>query len=352
MFLSVGVSQKEKMLFAERLSLMLKGGVSITEALEILKSEMKSRTFKKALDDILTRVLEGEDLSESIGHYPKIFSEFFRSVIKIGEESGTLEENLRRAADQLKKDYTLRKRVKGAFVYPIFVIVLALVIVFGALFFILPKVTNLFQLFEIELPLATRILITSSSFSQKYWPLILGGIILFILILRFLQNIKFIRFYSHGLILSFPFFGKVVKNLYLARFSRTFYNLFKSGIPLPKTLQICIDILPNEVYKKNLFSVKSEVEQGGKISQALRRFPRSFPLVFSGIVLAGEKSGSLEEGFLYLAEFYEKEVDSILKDLSSLLEPALLILVGIFVGFVSIAIIIPIYRFIGSLSFR
>lgn len=340
------------MLFAEHLSLMIKGGIPIADALNTLKNEARARTFKKTLDQILKRILEGESLSRAMGRHPKIFDKFYQDIVRIGEESGTLEENLKHLALKLRKDYEMQKKVRGALIYPAIILVMTLVIALTVAFFILPKITNLFQLLEIELPLATKILISTVSFFQENWLAIFFGIILIILIFQVLLRLKFIKFYLDRASLSLPLFGQIFKNLNLAFFSRTFYTLLKGGVPLIETLEISAKTQPNQVYQQNLIRVQAEVERGEKISKVLKIFPKTFPPVFSEMVLVGEKAGTLEESLLYLAEYYEKEMDSTLKNLSGILEPVLLILVGILVAFVAIAIIIPIYRFTGQLRFR
>ncbi|MFQ6049789.1 MAG: type II secretion system F family protein [Candidatus Paceibacterales bacterium] len=346
------VSQKERMFFVEHLSLMIKGGIPIAEALETLKREAKSRIFRKALNDVSERILEGESLNKSMRRHPKVFNKFFRSVVRVGEESGTLEENLRYLSSSLRSEYSLRRKILGALIYPILIILIALTVVSIIVLFILPKLLNLFQALEVQLPLATRALLNLGGFLQKYWLFILVGIFLYFLILRILQIFKFIRLYLHSRSISFPFFGQIEKNRNLAEFSRIFYTLLKSGVPILEAFDICIDTLKNEVYKKKLLLARSGVEKGEKISQGLKRFPESFPLIFSQMVLVGERTGTLEESFLYLSEFYEKEVDSAVKNISGLLEPVLLILVGLFVGFVVLAIITPIYQFTTGLRIR
>ena len=346
------VSQKEKIFFAEHLSLLIKGGIPLSEALETLANEAKSRVFRKSLADVSKKILEGQRLSQALQNYPKIFDTFFCNVVKVGEESGTLEENLRYLAQQLKSDYEIKKKVSGALIYPIIVIILALVIAFSITFFVLPKITGLFQILEIQLPLTTRILINTTSFLKRNFLFLILGIVFLILIFKILQRIKFFKFYFDSLSLSLPFFSQILKNLNLARFSRTFYTLLKSGMPILEVLDICIETHPNEVFKKNLTFVKLRVERGEKMSQGQKEFPKTFPSIFSQMVAIGEKSGTLEESFLYLANFYEGEIDSTLKNLSGILEPILLILVGAFVAFIAISIIIPIYRFVGSLRFH
>lgn len=346
------VSQKEKIFFTEHLSLMIKGGIPISEAIETLRNETKSSTFRKALDGVSKRILEGQRLSKSFELYPRIFSNFFCNVVRVGEESGTLEESLKYLAQQLKSDYEMGRRVKGALIYPIIIIIVTIIVAMAVTFFVLPKIVGLFQILEIELPIATRILIKTASFLKRNFILLIIGIILSILIFKILQRLKFFKFYFDKTSLSLPFVSQIFKNLNLARFSRTFFTLLKSGMPILEALEICANTHPNEVFKKNLFSVRLGVERGEKISQGLKESSKIFPSVFSQMVVIGERSGTLEESFLYLANFYEGEVDSVLKNLSGVLEPILLIFVGVFVAFVALAIIIPIYRFVGALRFR
>jgi type IV pilus assembly protein PilC len=343
---------KEKIFFTQHLFLMIKGGLPISEALETLKEETKSKTFKKALEDIIKRIFEGETLNQSLARHPKIFDKFFQGIVKIGEESGTLEENLQYLNSQLRSEYEIKRKIKGALIYPLIVVVLAVIIAFFVSLFILPKAMGIFQMFKFQLPLSTRILIASTSFLKKNWIFIIISIVFLVFLFQLLKRIKVFRYFFDKISLSLPVFGPVFKNVNLVQFSQSFYTLLKSGIPILETLDICIENLPNEVLKESLILAKAEVEKGGKISQGLRNSSKIFPTIFSQMVSVGEKSGALEESFLYLSQFYQEEVDSALKNISTVLEPLLLILVGLFVGFVALAIITPIFKFTGSLRFR
>lgn len=338
------------MFFVEHLSLMIKGGIPIAEALEILRKETKSWIFRRALKDVLERVLEGESLHMGLGRHPKVFDRFFRSIVRGGEEGGTLEENLKYLSSSLRAEYSLRKKIIGALIYPIIIVLIALVIVLIITFFILPRLIKLFLALKVQLPLSTKILLATGGFLQKYWILVLIVIFLYFLIMKVLKSLKFTRFYIDKRNLLFPIFGEIEKNRNLTEFSQVLSALLKSGVPILESLDICIDTLENEVYKKKLTLIRSEVERGGKISQGLKKFPEIFPLIFSQMVLVGEKTGTLEESFNYLAEFYEREVDSAVKNLSAALEPALLVLVGFFVAFVALAIITPIYQITSGLG--
>jgi len=343
---------KEKIFFTQHLFLMIKGGIPISEALETLREETKSKIFKKVLDDILRGVLEGESLNQGLARHPRIFDQFFQGVIKIGEESGSLEENLQYLNSKLRSDYEIRKKTKGALIYPTIVVVLAIAIAFFVSLFILPKAMAVFQLFKFELPLATRILINITNFLKKNWLFILIFIIFLVFLFQSLKRRKFFRYLFDKISLSLPIFGPVFKNACLIQLSQSFYTLLKSGIPILESFDICIENLPNEVLKENLLAVKKEVEKGGKISQGLKNSSKIFPPIFSQMVSVGERAGSLEDSFLYLSKFYQEETDSALKNISTILEPSLLILVGLFVGFVALAIITPIFKFTGSLKFR
>jgi type IV pilus assembly protein PilC len=341
--------QKEKMLFAEHLSLLIKGGTTLNEAVEILKEESKSRTFKKALGSISKKILEGESLNKSLARYPKIFNKFFQNVVKVGEESGTLEENLKYLSLCLKNQYSLRQKLSGALMYPIIVITLALVIVLATTLFVLPRLFSLFSVLEVQLPLSTKILLGSGAFLQKYWIFLIVIFIFLILIYKVFNYIKITRFCLHKIIFFMPFFGTTSKNSNLAEFSRVFFTLLKSGVPILEALDICNETVTNEVYKKYLKLVRTGVERGEKLNKSFKAFPKIFPSIFSQMILVGEKSGTLEESMSYLAEFYEAEADSALKNFSVILEPVLLIFVGLFVAFIALSIITPIYQFTGNL---
>lgn len=343
---------EQKMLLAENLSLMMRGGVSLAEALEIIAKETKSKIFKKAVLDILQRVLQGESLSRALAFHPKIFDRFFQNIVKVGEQSGQLEENLNYLSETIEREMEAAKKIKGAMIYPIIVVSLALIVAFGATFFVLPKFVNLFQTLNIQLPLMTKVLISFTVFVKKYW---LGIVILAPLLIfsfRLLGKIAAIGFWLDKIKLNLPILARIIKNRNLAFFSRNLYALLKSGTPIVDSLGIIAEIIPNKVYRQNLFSLLTGVEGGGKISENLKKFPQNFPLIFSEMILVGEKSGTLEESLLYLARRHEKEVEQTLKNLSAVLEPALLIAVGLFVAFITLSVITPIYKFTGQLRFR
>ncbi len=346
------VSTLDKVLFAKHLSIMIKAGLPIAEALEIIKNQAISSKFKKILDKVLQNVKAGVPLSKSLAQYPKIFNQFFINMIKVGETSGTLENTLTHLSLQMEKDYELKKKIKGAMLYPMIIFTATIALGSAMAIFILPKLTKLFQTFKVTLPLSTRILLWISNLFQNYGFYIIGGFIVLIFLLWFIGKSNFARLPICRLILFLPIINKVSQNINSARFNRILGTLLKSGIPVVEALNITANTLGNEVYSKRLIFVSEKVEKGISISQALKKESKhkgGFPQLISQMIGVGEKTGKLDETLIYLAEFYEKEVDNTTKNLSDILEPILLIIIGLVVAIVAIAIITPIYTISGSL---
>lgn len=342
----------EKMLFAEHLSLMLKSGTPISDSLATLKDEVKSKTLKKALKRVLKEILAGRSLSQSLRFYPNIFDDFFCNIVEMGERTGRLDENLKFLAVKIGQENELRSRIRGAMVYPLILLFVAIIIVSIVIFFLLPRISPLFQLIGIKLPLPTKILISILPLTKKYWPWILVSAFLIFALIKVLRSFKLTRFYLDRISLSLPLLGNFLKNINLAQFARSFHTLLKSGLSIRESLELCRQILQNQAYKENLDYLISEVEKGEKIGQALKKFPKNFPLIFSQMVLTGERTGNLDEALSYLAQFYEEKVSSDSKRFSAIVEPVLIIFVGLLVGFIAFAIITPIYQFLGQFRFR
>jgi len=340
------------MMFAEHMSLMLKGGIPLNEAIETLKNASHSRKFRDVLKGILKRVMEGEQLNKAMARYPEVFDQFCQSIIRIGEESGTLDENLKYLSLKLKRDTETNKKVIGAMIYPAMILVVALGISIAIALVVLPKITNMFTFMRIALPLATRILIYSVTFLQHNWLFVISGLSLLIVAISLLRRLRPVRFFLDKLLFSMPVLGKILINFNLAFFSHTFYILMKSSVPLSNSLTIIAQTMPSESYRRKVLGVKGKVEAGERISKSLKSFPSYFPGIFSEMVLTGEKSGSLEESLLYLSDYYEREVDSTIKNLTGFLEPALIIFVGLFTAFTAISIISPIYSLVSQMQLK
>ena len=338
------ISTLDKVFFASHLSIMIKAGLPLREGVVSIQEQASSKRFKKILGDIINRLDNGQSLGDSLAKYPKIFSQLFINIIKVGEASGTLEENLKYLALQLEKAYDLRKKVRGAMIYPMLILACTFILGGALAVFVLPKLLPLFKSLNVALPLPTRILIWITDAIQNFGLAILLGLIVLIIVVTFTSRIKSIKKFLHRLTLSLPIFGSVVRSNNLARFSRTLGILLKSGIPVVQALDITASTLKNVIYQSALKETSNKVQQGEPISSYLRTNKFLFPVTTSRMVQIGEKTGSLEQTLTHLAEFYEKEVDNVTKNLSNILEPVLLIVIGLVVGFIAISIIMPIYQ--------
>lgn len=346
------VSNLEKVVFTKHLSLMLRAGLTLNESLKILREQTNSSQMKKVIDSLIKKVEEGEPLSSGLANYPKIFSNFYINAVGAGEESGDLEDNLVHLADQMIKDFDLRRKVKSAMMYPLVVLGATVILGVSLSIVVFPKLARLFKTFKIELPFLTRMLLAVTDFLQHYALLAVVAVIILFFVVRWILRRGAIRPHFHRFILKIPISGKITKNLNLARFSRTFGSLLRSGLPIGKALETTADTLGNYSYKLNLAKVSQEVGQGEKLSKCLAAFPEIFPPMVSQMVAVGEKSGKLEETLFYLAEFYEAEVDAATKNLSTILEPALLVIIGIVVAGVALAVVTPLYQLTSGMKIR
>ncbi len=334
----------DKMTFTKHLATMLKVGMTITEAIQILKDQTTKKNNKRMFDNILTMIQSGQTLSKSLKTYSNIFSDVFINMIAVGEESGTLEKTLGYLDQQLEKDYTLRKRVTSAFVYPAFIVSITLILTAGIVVFVLPKIADIFTSFDVVLPLPTRILIGTSNFVTGH-PLI--TILLLIItgsIATFMLRTKHLKRIRDRIFLILPIFGKLIKYINLSRFARILNSLLQAGVPITKSLKITEQMITSKPYKEAIDKAAQMIEKGGTIGEAFSGNEKIFPLLVTKMLFVGEKTGSLESTTEHLASMYEKNVEHMTKNLSVLLEPILLIFMGMLVGGVAISVILPIYQ--------
>lgn len=354
LFLSRGlswgrVSATEKLLFIKHLLAMTKAGISLVEALEVISEQTASKKFKKIVLDLKEGIIAGQRLSFVLAKYQKIFNPLFINIIKVGEESGTLQENLEYLASDLENRLDLQRKIKSAALYPMIIIGATFGLGLILAYFVLPKITRLFKTLKFELPLTTKILLKVAAVMDQYGTIILGGVILGIILGKIILTSKPVRPIWHWLILKFPLIGKITRNYNLALISRTFSILLKSGLPVDYALNITADTISNYIYRKKLKSSISLVQKGEKISEILARVKQSkhkpfFPLLATKMINVGETTGQLQDSLEYLAKYYEKEVDLATKNLSNIIEPILLLAVGLIVAFIAISIITPIYQ--------
>ncbi|MFH1667594.1 MAG: type II secretion system F family protein [Candidatus Komeilibacteria bacterium] len=345
-----GIKFVDKVLLARHLAIMIKAGVNMAEALEILVEQASNPKLRKILTEVSARVVNGHTLSSSIALYPKEFSELFINMIAVGETSGTLAANLEYLAGEMEKSYELKKKIKSASIYPMIVLVATFGLAFILVYFILPKMIKLFETMTVELPLSTRILIAVAKGFEEHGLLIL--IIIGIVVIGgfFTLRQKKVKKYTHKFLLKLPVMGHISQQLNLANFNRTLGILLTSGVPAVEALNITAGVLNNYTYKEEVRLLAKTVERGLSISEALStRSTKIFPRMSTRLLGVGEKTGELDSSLNYLGDFYGREVDNITKNLSNILEPMLLIIIGLAVGFVAISIIQPVYKISGGL---
>ena len=343
------VSAVDKILLARHLAALIKGGVSLGESLAILKKGTNSPKMKKVLDDLIVGTKAGRSLYSSMAEHPKVFSHYYVNMVKTGEEGGSLDGNLERLALELKKANELKKKIKGVMIYPTIIVILTVTIGIGLTIFIIPKLNKLFESFAIELPLSTRIFLAVSQFLQDYGLYVFIGIGVFFAALTTFSKTKYGRPIVHRLILMAPIAGKISRNINMAQFSRTLGTLLKSGLHIMEAIAITADSLNNAIYERKLKKSISEVRRGVPVSVILERESELFPILATSVISIGEKIGKLDETLLFVSEFYEEEVDNATKNLSTIIEPALMIVIGLSVGAMAFAIVTPIYSLTGAI---
>ncbi|OGY46100.1 MAG: hypothetical protein A3A24_03720 [Candidatus Buchananbacteria bacterium RIFCSPLOWO2_01_FULL_46_12] len=354
--LSLGrVSLIDKVLFTKHLSTMLKSGITLNEALAVIADQTTSQKFKKIILNVLESVKTGQNLSRSLEKFPKVFDSLFINIIKVGEESGTLEGNLEYLSHEVSDQLELRRKVKAAAFYPAIVLFATGGLIVVLAYFVLPKITQLFRTLKFDLPLSTKVLLWVSDLMEKHGGVIILSLIIGLVLLRAVLTSKFAQPFWHRLILKLPVVGTIVINYNLTLMNRTLGILLKSGLTIDRALAVTTQTLSNLIYQRRLTRVLTQIQKGQRFSDTLAGFRQSrrhplFPLLVVKMIDVGERSGRLDESFSYLAEFFEKEVDNTTKNLTTILEPLLLVFIGLIVGFVAISVIAPIYQVTGQLG--
>ena len=337
------VSLTERIMFVKHMSMMIHSGMTEVESLRLIRSQVKNKGFLRILDDVIVGVENGQALSSALGRYRGVFGDLFINIIKIGEISGTLSENLDYLALEMRKSQALRSKVRGALIYPSIILTATLGVVGGLIFFILPKILPIFKSLKVTLPITTRVLIAISDVLRSHYVLL--GLALIALIIAFfvLRKIPVTRYLLHRMLLSLPIFGSISIGFNMANMTRILGMLLKSGEKIVQAVSITADASTNMVYRKALHEAVIELQKGKTLYTYFEEHERLFPPTVGRMIEVGEKTGNLDNNLAYLAEFYENEVDEVTKNLSGILEPILLVVMGVAVGFVALAIITPIY---------
>lgn len=346
-----GVKFVDKLLFTKHLSMMAASSITIAEALAILADQTESQLLRKTLLEMENDIKNGKSLTQAMQKHPKIFDSFYTSIIEVGETSGTIDKSLQYLSSQLAKEYAFRKKVQGAMMYPVIVLTAAGLVGVGVAIFVLPKLIDLFKGFDVKLPLSTQILLFIATAMQNFGIGILIGLIGFVILIRFVLTRKAVKPYIDRALFYIPVFGKILQNAELASFCRNVGIMLKSGIPITSCLAIEVKISTNTVYQLYVLYMLAATQKGKSLSAELESGQyKKIPLIVTKMIAVGERTGKLEETLLYLADFFEDEVDDAVRNISTVIEPVMLLLIGGVVAFVALAIISPIYSLTGSVG--
>lgn len=341
------VSTKDKMLFVKHLSLMIKSGLVLDEAIEALHEQARGR-LRAILFRLLTVVRKGNFLSEGLKLFPYTFNDFFINMVRIGEQSGTLSESLLNLSTHLQKEHSLRSKIRSAMLYPSIVLIALGGLGMTVTIVVLPKLLGFFEALDVEIPLITRIFMRIAKFIEVHWLISILALVTLIVLFVVLNKLRFTKLIIHWSVFHLPILHRFSLSSNLASFTRSMSLLLHSGNTIDEALEIMQSALNNRLYQVSLRSIIEDVRRGGNLSDALSRHRRLYPGLVTRMVHVGEISGNLEETFGYLAEFFEDELDTLSKNLSNVIEPVLLIFIGLVIAFVAMSILSPIYQLTAS----
>lgn len=344
------VGVKEKMFFTRNLRVMIAAGLPLPRALRILAEQSKSKKFRNALIDVSEEIIKGRAFSQTLARYPVIFSELYQNMVKIGEESGTLEEVLNVLTQQMEREYELKSKIKGAMIYPTVIICAMIGIGFLMLIMVVPKLAETFKELNIELPLTTQIVIFLGTFLAEKWYLAISIVIIFLIIFRAILKTKIGKKLIDSLILKIPIISAIIKKTNSAYTTRTLSSLITAGVPIVRSLEIVSGALSNFYFKEAMTKAAEKVRKGEKLSEVIKPYQNLYPNLVSQMMEVGEETGETSSILAKLADFYEEEVTTATKNLSSIIEPVLMLIIGAVVGFFAISMVQPMYSMLQAIK--
>ena len=337
------ISISEVATFTRQLSTMINAGLPITDSLMILRSQTKG-SMQKAIAQILVDVEGGSSLSLAFSKHPKVFSPTYIALLKSGEAGGVMDQVLLRLADNLEKEQEFSGKVKGALIYPAVIVVGMFVVGLVMMIFVIPRLTSLYSEFNASLPVPTKILIGISNFLVKFWPLFLILIGAFLYFFQSFQKTKAGKRKIDELVFKIPVLGPLQRQVMLTELTRTLSLMVGSGVSILDGMNITAGVVGNSIISEALLDAATQVEKGFPVAFAFARHPDAFPYILTQMIAVGEETGKMEEVLIKVSHIFEVESDQKVKALTSAIEPLVMVLLGIGVGFLVIAVILPIYN--------
>ncbi|MCO5170617.1 MAG: type II secretion system F family protein [Planctomycetes bacterium] len=340
---SARVKLKELVIFTRQLATMISAGIPLLECLEILAEQVENPGFKAVLEEIVLDVRSGTDLSSALAKHPRVFEDIYVNMVRAGEVSGQIDEILVRLAEYQEATQKLRQQIVSAMTYPVISLLLIFGIVLFLLLVIIPKFKEIFASMGVELPWITQALLTTSDFLIDQWYIWVPGIIGGAIGLRLYSKTTIGRRQADWLKLFMPIFGPLFKKVSISRFTRTFATLISSGVPILGALEIVASTSGNVHIEELVMAASDSVRQGDTLASPLATRPKLFPPMVTRMIAIGEKSGALEQLLMKISEFYDDEVEAAVEQLTSLIEPLMICIMGVLVGGMVLAIFLPIF---------
>ena len=343
------VKHKDLVIFSRQLSVMISATVPIVQSLRILAQQTVNPIFIDKIIEMADDVEGGMRFSGALSKHGNTFSNFYIAMVKSGETSGKLDEILQYLADQMEKDYDLISRIKSAMIYPVFIISSMVVVGFLMMTFVVPNMTKMLLETGAELPLVTRILIGTSDFMSNYWYFIIFGVAGLILLFRLWLKSGTGKITWDAVKIQIPIFGALFKKVYIVRFTRSLATLIRGGVPITSALTITAEVVDNRAYEKLILDTVDEVEGGNSLATLFVK-SKLMPKMLSQMMVIGEKTGKLDNVLEKLSSFYSREIDNLVDGLTSLIEPLILIVMGVGVGGMVAAIMLPMFKVAQTIS--
>ncbi len=338
-----GISSSEITNFTRELSTMISAGIPIADALVILEKQAKSPSFAAILSEVVADVQGGMSLSQSLSKHPKAFDVIYIKLIEAGETGGVLDKILIKLADNLEKEREFKSKTKGAFIYPAIVVAVMLIVMSVMMIFVIPKLTGLYTEIGAQLPLPTKILIVLSDFMRGFWWLLIILVALFIYVFRVFERTPNGTQIISRIVIHMPIWGKIRKTIILSQFTRTLGLLIGSGIPIITALKVVAKILDNPIFEDGINFAIGRVERGSPLFQPLAANP-VFPPIIGQMIRVGEETGKMDDVLERLSGYFEQESEQHIRNLTTALEPVILVILGLGVGVLVLSIILPIYN--------
>lgn len=337
------VSGDELVMMTRNLGSMITAGLTVTRALSVIERQSKNQRLKGVVKKITEKINSGSPLNEALKEFPDVFDDLYVAMVRVGEESGNLAESLKTLSIQMKRSSNLTKKIKGAMIYPAIVMTVMVIIAILMMIYVMPQITGVFKNMNMDLPATTVFLITASDFFAEHTILAIGSIISFVVGFIYAIRTRAGKHATSWLVVRLPVIGTMAKETNSARTARTLSSLLNSGVDVIQSINITEEVVQNIYYKRILKEAAKRVEKGDPLSEVFIENTKLYPILVGEMILVGEETGQISGMLGELAIFYENEVERKTKDLSTIIEPLLMVVIGGTVGFFALALIAPIY---------